>query len=87
MVLRKAGNRGEFIQMPIARADLGDQVSESGIASSETHMRFSYKNPVEHLACMFGQPKSLLALLGWTVAVFGIIMTVPRAAAYVSCHQ
>jgi hypothetical protein len=45
-------------------------------------MRFSYKNPVEHLACMFGQRKSLLALLGWTVAVFGVIMTALGGAAY-----
>jgi len=45
-------------------------------------MRFSYKNPVEHLACMFGQRKSLLSLLGWAVAVFGVIMTALGAASY-----
>lgn len=45
-------------------------------------MRFSYKNLVEHLACMFGQRKSILSLLGWAVAVFGVIMTALGAASY-----
>jgi len=57
-------------------------VSSTDLASSETHMRFSYKSPFEHLACMLGQRKSLLALLGWAVAVFGVIMTALGAAAY-----
>jgi len=60
----------------------GSVVSSTDLASSETHMRFSYKNPFEHLASMLGQRKSLLALLGWAVAVFGVLMTGVGAASY-----